>query len=181
MDYPLVGGRIREARIKAGFDNGAEFARATKMKPDQLYRLEGGRLSVVNDLSRLAAICASCNVTADWLLYGYSGGDAAQQVQDRALRAEIEVQNLRKEIARVTAGRTRMMRERDSARTDLKFLRQFAVDLLGVIDSAVFYGEPDDVKRLDAATEALRTAAQSVGAPQGGTPDVVQPGGASCD
>jgi transcriptional regulator with XRE-family HTH domain len=63
-----IGARIARARLAAGFENGADFARACGVVPNTLYRWERGEL--VPDVFKIDVIARLTGVTLDWLIRG---------------------------------------------------------------------------------------------------------------
>lgn len=73
MDDPkdprtAIAERIKSARIAAGYENAAAFARDVGVQANTIYRWESGL--IVPDIFRLEAIARVCRVSADWLLRG---------------------------------------------------------------------------------------------------------------
>lgn len=67
-----LGGRIRQARIAAGYDKGEHFARRMQIAAAQLSKYELDH--VEPRAERIAAIAAVCGVTSDWLITGTGSG-----------------------------------------------------------------------------------------------------------
>jgi transcriptional regulator with XRE-family HTH domain len=63
-----IGARIGQARLSAGYENAAEFARACNVSPNTVYRWERGE--VVPDIFGLESVARVSRVSADWLLRG---------------------------------------------------------------------------------------------------------------
>lgn len=63
-----VGGRVKAARIGAGYESAADFAKAVGVGSNSVYRWETGR--IVPDIFSLGAIARACRVTTDWLIHG---------------------------------------------------------------------------------------------------------------
>lgn len=62
-----IGARIAHARLAAGYENAAAFAKRVGVTPNTLYRWESGK--IVPDIWSLAAIAEVAEVSADWLLF----------------------------------------------------------------------------------------------------------------
>ena len=69
-----VGRRVRSAREAAGI-NGAELARRTGLRPDQVSRYEHGH--IMPGHAALSSIALATGVTVDWLLMGRGEGPGA--------------------------------------------------------------------------------------------------------
>jgi transcriptional regulator with XRE-family HTH domain len=63
-----IGERIALARANAGYSNASAFARRVGVDRNTLQRWEKGENAP--DALNLAAIVATCNVSADWILRG---------------------------------------------------------------------------------------------------------------
>lgn len=63
-----IGERIARARLTAGYENAAEFARLVGVQPNTLYRWERGDL--VPSIWYLEGVSRIARVSSDWILRG---------------------------------------------------------------------------------------------------------------
>jgi transcriptional regulator with XRE-family HTH domain len=63
-----IGDRIQRARLSAGYENAAEFARHVGVSPNTIYRWERGDVSP--DIFRLESVSRVARVSTDWILRG---------------------------------------------------------------------------------------------------------------
>ena len=74
------GDRLRQARVKRGFEVQAEFARKIQVINTRYNMWENGK-SVPNTIGNLMDLCDTLGVTADWLLFGRTGGLSQEAYQ----------------------------------------------------------------------------------------------------
>lgn len=78
-----IGARIGQARISAGYENAAEFARQVGVQPNTIYRYESGR--IVPDIFTLERLARVARVSMEFILRGPREDHGRSPVLDRWL------------------------------------------------------------------------------------------------
>lgn len=134
-----AGDRLREARLKAGYMDAAEFARRVQINPVTYRAYEAGQ----NGYAKHAATFAQkLGTTVEWLLYGTTPAGGFSAAADSDLLADVEAVTqamfLRlgrkvgeaEALSRLARRAVEALQVRPSAEAERRALAQVAVDAL---------------------------------------------------